>query len=167
MHWNCSTHWRAVLVVVAGLGFLSPAQAAVVLFEDRVTEVGSVLPDATDLWVKPSVLPAVNGFELKPEGACFEDICVPVRQDEDSAIFVRRENQAWISVTELARRIQQPFVVDHDKGVWSFGAIPVTRQALIREGVAPDFTLPDWRGDEISLSDFKGKKIMLLSWASW
>jgi peroxiredoxin len=32
---------------------------------------------------------------------------------------------------------------------------------------APDFTLPDIDGNSHSLSDFRGKKILLLTWASW
>jgi peroxiredoxin len=32
---------------------------------------------------------------------------------------------------------------------------------------APDFTLPDMNGKLHSLSDFRGKKVLLLTWASW
>lgn len=141
--------------------------AATVLFEERIVAVSPVLPDATDLWIRPVDLPAVNGFELKPEGACFEDICVPVKQSEDSSIFVSRAGQHWFNVTELADRLRQPYVVDYGTGTWSFGAIPVSRQRFTQQGIAPDFTLQDWHGNSVSLSDFKGKKIMLLTWASW
>jgi cytochrome c-type biogenesis protein len=34
-------------------------------------------------------------------------------------------------------------------------------------GLAPDFELTDIYGETHHLSDFKGKKVMLLSWASW
>lgn len=34
-------------------------------------------------------------------------------------------------------------------------------------GKAPDFTLNDDKGDSINLSDFKGKNIVLIFWASW
>lgn len=33
--------------------------------------------------------------------------------------------------------------------------------------VAPDFTLPDINGNEVSLSDYKGKTVLLTFWASW
>jgi hypothetical protein len=140
---------------------------AVVLYQDRVTEVQDTLADPTDLWIHPEELPRVNGFELKPEGACIDDICVPVRQDRDSEIFVTRQGQRWFNVVELADRLKQPYAVDHEAGVWSFGVIPVQRASFLSEGVAPDFTLPDPDGRTYSLSDFKGRKIMLLSWASW
>lgn len=143
------------------------APSATVLFDGRTVTVTPVLPDATDLWVQPADLPRVNDFELKPQGACFEDICVPVKQDQDSALFIRRAGQAWFNVSELATRLQQPVVVDHETSTWSLGAIPVSRARFVERGVAPDFTLPDWQGNSVSLSDFKGKKVMILSWASW
>lgn len=33
--------------------------------------------------------------------------------------------------------------------------------------VAPDFTLSDVNGNEVSLSDYKGKTVLLTFWASW
>ena len=33
--------------------------------------------------------------------------------------------------------------------------------------VAPDFTLSSLDGSEVSLSDFRGKKLILFMWASW
>jgi len=153
----------AILLLVAA----QASAEAVVLYLDRVVEVKETLADPNDLWIRPAELGRVNGFELKPEGACIDDICVPVRQDRDSDIFVTRERQAWFNVTELADRLNQVYVVDHQAGVWSFGAIPVQRASFLKEGKAPDFTLPGVDGKSYSLSDFKGRKIMLLSWASW
>ena len=70
-------------------------------------------------------------------------------------------------MTELARRLQQAYAVDHDRQVWSFGQIPVTRQSFLQSAVAPDFTLLDRQGTPVSLSDFRGKKVLILTWASW
>ena len=66
-----------------------------VLYRDRVVELARTLSDPNDLWVLPADLTRINDFVLKPEGACFADICVPVRQDRDGAIFVKRAGQAW------------------------------------------------------------------------
>lgn len=141
--------------------------SATVLMSGGIVEVKRTLADPTDLWVTTDDLHRVNGFELKPECACLDAICVPVHQDRDSDIFVKRAGAAWLNVTELASRIQQPYVADHEDGVWSFGAIPAQRQSFVHDAQAPDFTLTDWQGNKRSLSDFKGKKVMLLSWASW
>lgn len=157
--------WLGLMLAIASHTAL--ATAATVLYDHRVVGVEATLPDATDLWVQPKDLPRVNGFELKPEGACLEEICVPVRQDVDSDIFVRRGGTPWFNVSALARRLEQPIAADYDSNVFSLGALPVVRSAFHRDAVAPDFSLPDLDGNTVRLSDFKGKKVMLLTWASW
>ena len=158
--------------LIAGIFLMAaiarPAVAEVtVLFNDAVVSVERTLADPNDLWVLPADLTRINGFELKPEGACLGAFCVPVRQDEDSAMFVTRTGRGWFNVTELARRLQQAYAVDHDRQVWSFGQIPMTRQSFLRSAVAPDFTLPDRQGNPVSLSDFRGTKVLIITWASW
>ena len=152
-----------LLVFIAQLAFGN----ATVLFEQNVVTLSDTLADPTDLWIPSEDLTRVNGFELKQEGACLDEICVPVKQDEDSDMFVRREGRTWFNVTELADKLQQPVVVDYEAGVYSFGAIPVTRASFRGQAVAPNFELTDRNGNKVQLSDFKGKKIMLLTWASW
>lgn len=159
-----------LLVGFATAAFLPAAAAAepvTVLFDDRVTEVERTLPDADDLWVLPADLPRVNGFELKPEGACLDELCVPVRQDRDSELFVRRGGEGWFNVTGLARMLQQAYAVDHDHSVWSLGQIPVTRTRFLNAAMAPDFELPNREGELVRLSDFRGKKVLVVTWASW
>ena len=97
------------------------AEPATVLYVDRTTDVERTLADPTDLWVVPGDLTRINDFVLKPEGACIDDLCVPIRQDRDSDIFVTRDSQGWINITELADRLQQQYVVDAQARVWSFG----------------------------------------------
>lgn len=141
--------------------------ASTVLYLDRVIPVDSTLADPNDLWVAANELSRVNGFELKDEGACLDDICVPVRQDEYSNLYVNRKSKGWLNVTELARRLKQPYVVDHDADVWSFGTIPVTRRSFVKDHMAPDFVLNDETGKPIRLSQFRDKKVLLITWASW
>jgi hypothetical protein len=138
-----------------------------VLYQDRVVALERTLPDPNDLWVLPQDLPRINDFVLKPEGACLAELCVPVRQDRDSEMFVTRASQGWFNVTELARRLQQAFLVDEAHAVWSFGNIPITRNAFLQSAMAPDFALPNREGRTVRLSDFRGKKVLVITWASW
>ena len=156
------------LILCFSIYFLaSLAHATTVVSLDGVAEVSEVLADPNDLWVTKADLPDVNGFELKPEGACLDEICIPIRQSEDSELYVTRQGKGWVNVTGLARILKQPVVADYDTQTFSLGAIPVQRTSFVRDAVAPDFELKDWQGNTYGLSDFKGKKIMLLSWASW
>ncbi len=156
------------LAIATALVLIFPAaHAATILTPAKTVTIERTLADPNDLWVTAADLPRIDGFELKPEGACLDEICVPIRQAEDSDIFVTRQDTGWVNVTELASRIQQPVVADHGTATFSLGAIPAQRHSFVREAEAPDFTLSDWQGNAHSLSDFKGKKIMLLSWASW
>ena len=143
------------------------AQGATVIYNDQTVTVERVLEDPNDLWVTPEDLTRINGFVLKPEGACLDAICIPIRQDVDSELFVTRGGQQWINVTELARKLQQAFAHDAETNSWSFGAIPAVRTPFLKSAIAPDFELKDRTGKTVRLSDFRGKKVLLITWASW
>ena len=164
---SCSRVLFGVAAAAALLPAAAGAEPVTVLYDDKVIAVERTLPDADDLWVAPADLPRVNGFELKPEGACLDELCVPVRQDRDSELFVTRGGQGWFNVTGLARKLQQAYAVDHDQRVWSLGEIPVTRSRFLNAAIAPDFELPDRDGEMVRLSDFRGKKVLVVTWASW
>lgn len=145
----------------------APAEPAVALYGGRTVSVAKTLADPTDLWIPAGELERVNGFELKPEGACYGDLCVPVKQDEDGPLFVTREASGWFNVSELARRLRQGEAHDADHRVWSFGEVPAVQQSYLRSATAPDFELPNRKGGTVHLSDFRGKKVLLMTWASW
>ena len=163
---------RIIVCLSAGLAVVlfnagAAAVGTTVLYNDQTIVIDEVLSDPTDLWVSPEDLTRINGFVLKPEGACLEDLCIPIAQNEDSDLFVRRDGKGWINVTELARKVQQPFVRDADASVWSFGAIPLVRRPFLESALAPDFALTDRKGETVRLSDFRGKKVLIMTWASW
>ena len=162
---------KNLLVLIATFIAISliaiPLQASTVLYNNETVVVDEVLSDPNDLWVKPSDLTRVNGFVLKPEGACLDDICVPVKQDEDNSLFVKRSGKHWFNVSELARKLSQAYVFDPDADVWSFGAIPAVRQSFTQHHMAPDFSIMDRQGKPVSLSEYKDMKVLLLTWASW
>jgi hypothetical protein len=157
----------ALLIGGLLLSSIAAGQSTTVLYNERVVEIEKTLPDATELWVTPADLTRVNDFVLKPEGACLAELCVPVLQDRDSDMYVTRSNQGWFNLTGLADKLQQAYATDFDDGVWSFGAMPLERQSFLRGGMAPDFEMADRDGNSVKLSDFRGKKVLLLTWASW
>ena len=151
------------LVVTASV----TAQAATVIASGEAFSIENTLPDVRNLWVTPEDFTRINGFVVKPEGACLDDICIPLRQNEDGELFVKRDGASWLNATAFADKVQQAYAVDRESGVWSFGQVPVTRKVFLESAVAPDFALKDREGKVVRLSDFRGKKVLIITWASW
>ena len=70
-------------------------------------------------------------------------------------------------LTAFAQRIGQRVIADPAMRVWSFGEIPVVRGAFLESRVAPEFSVPDRKGRRVKLSQFRGKKVLVVTWASW
>jgi hypothetical protein len=68
-------------------------------------------------------------------------------------------------LSEFARLLRQP--VAREAEVWYFGPRAEEQNSFTKSLVAPDFKLPDMNGKLHSLRDFRGKKVLLLTWASW
>ncbi len=101
------------------------------------------------------------GWELKPEGLCRGGICVPVA---DAASLGDGES---LDLEALAAALGRPLAVDADEGVAVIGAAAADRGASLASLRAPDFTLPDLSGKLHTLSDHRGKKVLLVVYASW
>ncbi|MBD5634625.1 MAG: redoxin family protein, partial [Candidatus Eremiobacteraeota bacterium] len=85
----------------------------------------------------------------------------PARRSESFA------SDGRFNLAAFARYLGQPVVHDDAAEVWLFGEPAHARRDALRSLDAPDFTLPDLDGKLHSLSQFRGKKVLLLSWASW
>ena len=57
--------------------------------------------------------------------------------------------------------------VSREADICYFGPRPDEQNGFIKSLAAPNFMLPDMNGKLHSLSDFRGKKVLLLTWASW
>lgn len=130
---------------------------ATVLYGDHTTKLDNTRPDAANLWVRSADLARINDFEVKPQGACRADLCIPLSKD--------LKNGEWFNLTGFAHKVGQAFVAD--SGVWSFGEIPVVRGTYYNSRMAPDFAVPDRTSRVVHLSDFRGKKVLIVTWASW
>jgi hypothetical protein len=101
------------------------------------------------------------GWELKPEGLCQGALCVPVRNLPDLS------NADGIDLGLLARALARPLALDVDERAAYLGASAADRGAQLASLRAPDFTLPDLSGRRHSLSDYRGRKVLLIAYASW
>lgn len=165
-----SARWFAVLGALLALPDAVRGAEAVrrtILYEDAATELGPGLPDTQDLWVTTAELTRATRFELKPEGVCREELCFPIPKPRTAEFLKTVSKVTWFNLSAFARLLKQPLARDEALGVYCFGPRPDQQNAHLQSLVAPEFTLPDKDGRQHSLSDFRGKKVLLITWASW
>jgi len=154
------------------LFFALTSQAAttvrrVVVYDGIATEVTVAAEESKDLWVMMKDLTRATRFVVKPQGICRDELCFPIPKAKKSDFITKKGSVSWFNLSEFARLVKQPVATDQQNGVWYFGARPDDQNAYLDSLEAPNFTLPDMNGRMRSLSDFKGKKVLLLTWASW
>jgi hypothetical protein len=101
------------------------------------------------------------GWQLEPEGLCRGDVCIPVR---DRAALAGPDG---IDLDELASILGRPLALDVAERAAALGTGAADRAAALHQLVAPDFELPDLAGRLHRLSDHRGKKVLLIAYASW
>ncbi len=169
-----SQPWRFI-VVVAGMLISAHERAsadngarpATVLTPEHTVQVAEALDDPTGLWVPVDKLTEINGFVLKPEGVCIGEICIPLSRKSEDKLVTTKDSRQYVNLTQLAKQLKQTVVADTEARVWSFGPVPPVEHAQMQHALAPDFALPDRSGKLVKLSDFRGRKVLLLTWASW
>ena len=113
------------------------------------------------VFLAPEVLRASLGWQLEPEGLCRGDVCVPVR---DRASLLSDDG---IDLTAFAKAVGLPLALDVEERTAALGTSAVDQAARLQSLEAPDFSLPDLEGKLHSLSDHRGKKVLLVVYASW
>ena len=119
--------------------------------------------DGENLWLSGRDLESATGWALKPEGLCKADVCVPVPRDRTGDFVSGGE----INVAAFWRQMDLPLVHDDSGQTWVLGESATSRSAQLQSLDAPDFTLPDLDGRQHSLAAQRGKKVLLVTWASW
>lgn len=121
---------------------------------DASIAADTVLVDANDFQ-------AATGWQLKPEGLCHGDVCVPVRSHPDVVIDGR------IDANKAATLLRRSVVVDATAGVVAYGPSAVAIAEQLADRRAPDFTLAQLDGTPFSMAAIGRKKKVLVTWASW
>jgi hypothetical protein len=134
-----------------------------IIFGERVTVGVQADAKADQLWLSVDDFKRVSGWEFKPQGFCKGEVCVPV-PDARKSEFIAHERY---NLAALANLLGEPVVSDAEFGAWCFGEAAAERKRMLTSLDAPDFSLPDLDGKMHSLSEHRGKKVLLVSWASW
>jgi hypothetical protein len=121
---------------------------------DAVFDAGRVLID-------PAALPDAIGWELKAEGLCRDDVCVPVR--DRAGLFAGDA----LDVVSVANVLGRPIAVDDDAQLVAIALPSEQRRTALKAHQAPAFALPDLDGVVHSLEEWRGRKKVLIAWATW
>jgi len=130
-----------------------------VITEDVASVDGDVV--GTMVRVAPTTLPAAIGWELKPEGLCRDDVCVPVRNRDRLVV------DGDLDLAAVAEALGRRIVIDTDERVAAMALPSEERRRALRDHVAPPFTLPDLDGTPHSLEEWHGRKKLLIAFSSW
>jgi hypothetical protein len=101
------------------------------------------------------------GWKLAREGLCKGPVCVPVRDRAGLAAEGR------VDLETLAETLGLPLALDREERVAVLGVSSAERRGRLASLEAPDFELPDLAGRLHRLSDQRGKKVLLIAYASW
>lgn len=105
--------------------------------------------------VSAAELERATGWEVKPEGLCRGDRCVPFASPSTDAI----------DLAEVARALAMPLVPEPRAGLWALG--PEAGGTALATATLPDLELPDLDGHPFRFSSLRGRKTIIVAWASW
>ncbi|MFM8354569.1 MAG: peroxiredoxin family protein [Gammaproteobacteria bacterium] len=108
------------------------------------------------LFIDRAAFAAGTGWQLKPEGACKGNVCIPLDVAPADPV----------DVASVARQIGLPLVQDSHTGLYALGPEAVNGRALTT-AEAPDLSLPDRSGRPFQLSSLRGRKVLLYAWAPY
>lgn len=117
--------------------------------------------EASGVRVSPESLREALGWTLAPEGLCRGGECVHVPNPAALA------DGRGIDLAGLAALLDRPLALDSDERAAALGTSATQRSSQLASLEAPDFTLPDLAGRPHSLSQQRGKKVLLIAYASW
>ena len=108
--------------------------------------------------VDPAEFARHTGFEIKPEGACRGDLCVPLPDGVADGV--------GLDVEVLSQRLGMALVRDQAHGITALGPPTASGRALTTAEL-PEIELPDRDGNPFNLRALAGSKVLLVVWASW
>ena len=131
-----------------------------------LTETNETLTSADPsdaLWLSIQDAQRATRWLMKPQGFCKGDICVPTPAGKESD-YLRDDK---VNVSAFWKLMDKPAAATEQGDVWFLGEGASSRNDALLSLEAPDFSLPDFNGKQHSLTDFRRKRVLLITWASW
>jgi hypothetical protein len=112
----------------------------------------------SSLRVPASEFSSVTGWDAKPEGMCRGEVCVPAPGALDNGA---------VTIEMAAARLGMPIGHDTEHGVWSLGAATATGRTLATAVARFPSSLIDAMGRGFDFASLRGRRIIMIAWASW
>lgn len=133
-----------------------------VIHESQDTRLARATADGDALWLDKEELERATGWLWKPVGLCRDDTCMPFPRGNRNLVDGERVDAAGVW-----RHAGWPVVHSRSGNLWVLGEGASRRAAALTSLNAPDFALPDLDGGLHRLSDYRGRRVFLVTWASW
>ncbi len=97
-----------------------------------------------------------TGWQIKPEGACKGEVCIPLPELKTD----------MLDVSKIADAMQMPIAEEPAANRWALGPASIGGRALVT-AKAPELELPDVHGNVFKLSSLLGQKVIVYAWAPY
>ena len=134
-----------------------------ILHESSDVTLAQATAHGDALWMNADEIEQATGWTCKPEGLCRDDNCMPLPRRTDAPMF----DGERLDVAAFWRHAGWPVVHDAASHLWVLGEGAARRSDALVSLQAPDFELPDLDGHLHRLSDHRGRRVFLATWASW
>ena len=134
-----------------------------ILHDTSDTALPTARANGDSLWLERDDVERATGWAWKPEGLCRDDTCMPLPRRAEPPMT----DGDCLDVAALWRHAGWPVVHDDAAQIWVLGTGAAQRADALSSLEAPDFELPDLDGRMHRLSDYRGRRVFLVAWASW
>lgn len=142
------------------------SRALTLLTFDRASTTTDWLVSTTGAVLVPATVVAeATGWVRKPEGLCRGEVCIPAALHTGLAPDADRPDLLDLAV--VADATEQLVVADLDRGVVALGPSAARRTRDLRTLDASDVVATDLDGDPVRLTDYAGRKKLLVAFSSW
>ena len=94
---------------------------ATITFNENVSSAPSAETSGDSLWLSLLHLTKATGWELKPEGVCRDEVCIPVPEERRGQLLRGEGGASRFNLTEFARLVEQPLARDEKCNAWYLG----------------------------------------------
>ena len=103
--------------------------------------------------IDPEQFEHATGWQIKPEGACKAEVCVPLKD-------------GGFDLGAAAESLGMAVVAEPSLSLWAVGPESLGNRALASAD-ASDFSLPDLEGNRLGITSLRNQKVLVVAWAPY